>query len=265
MCSISKDADWSKAGVWRDADGDGEADAGEFHTLASLGIASVDLSSDGVGEDVAGNRVLGRSTYTLTDGTTRALADVALRSDALGWRRTSDGVEIGIGDDALAFFGTDAKAHDIDAASSGYALVAGGSGADRLRTTGAAGVALLGGAGADILEGGSGSDWLHGGSGADTLWGGANGPAASAVGRDGRHARCRRLPHAASSRARWSGAGGYRPLARRSSACRQARPAIDGKRRSAGRLPHRRGGLPDAIPVPGVDRDKVVPWRWNRR
>ena len=71
----ARDVDWSKAGVWRDADG--EADAGEFHTLSSLGITSIGLTSDGVAEDVSGNCITGRSSYTLSDGTTRELADAA--------------------------------------------------------------------------------------------------------------------------------------------------------------------------------------------
>ena len=169
----SSDDDWSKAGVWHDADQDGAADAGEFHTLPSLGITSIDLTSDGVSEDVGGNRIHGRSTYTLTGGTTRQLADVELQASAFGHRRTATGVEIRVGDDVLAFLGEGTEAFDIDAAENGYVLVRGGSGDDTLRTTGTAGVVLLGDAGADTLESGSGNDWLHGGAGADTLRGGA--------------------------------------------------------------------------------------------
>ena len=63
--------------MWQDADSDGQVDAGELQSLAGHGIASISLSSDGVGYSAAGGdvQVVGTGSFTRTDGSTGVLAD----------------------------------------------------------------------------------------------------------------------------------------------------------------------------------------------
>lgn len=81
--------------VWRDGNGDGRVDAGEFLTLAQAGVASVSLAGQAVDRDwgLDDNLVVNRGSYTRSDGSTAALADVALnyaagpdRAERLGVR-----------------------------------------------------------------------------------------------------------------------------------------------------------------------------------
>ncbi len=75
----AKDAAFSMFGIWQDANGDGTTDAGEFHTLAEDGIASLQLVSDGHLYTAANGDavVLGQTTFSHTDGSTGILGDVA--------------------------------------------------------------------------------------------------------------------------------------------------------------------------------------------
>jgi hypothetical protein len=79
------DADFAKFGVWQDANGNGVSDAGEFHTLGELGIASIGLVSDGIAFTAANGdvAVAGSSTYTRADGSTGAVADATFATAAL--------------------------------------------------------------------------------------------------------------------------------------------------------------------------------------
>jgi hypothetical protein len=73
----SSDAGFADFAVWQDADGDGNVDAGEMTGLTALGIASISLSSDGIGYAAAGGdvNVVGTGSFTRTDGSTGVLAD----------------------------------------------------------------------------------------------------------------------------------------------------------------------------------------------
>ena len=74
----AKDAKFAEFGVWQDADGDGTADAGELRSLADVGIASIDLQSDGVARSPAdGVTEAGRTEATLADGSAMLVADAA--------------------------------------------------------------------------------------------------------------------------------------------------------------------------------------------
>ncbi len=81
------DALWSRFGVWRDADQDGETDAGELSMTGQGGLSAVNLTSDqhprAAGPDA---RVFGRGTFDVmgADGDTQPgdLYDTALRYDA---------------------------------------------------------------------------------------------------------------------------------------------------------------------------------------
>ncbi|TPI53300.1 adhesin, partial [Mesorhizobium sp. B3-1-8] len=59
---------------------------GQLVSLASLGIASIGLTATGSGENFAdGSAITGIATYTRTDGTTGAVGDAVLASDANGY------------------------------------------------------------------------------------------------------------------------------------------------------------------------------------
>jgi len=88
----SEDAIWDSLLIWQDANQNGKSSPGELSTLDELGIMSINLTSTGELEVNAGNMVFGTSTYTMTDGTTGTIGDVALRANINGyeWQETSD-------------------------------------------------------------------------------------------------------------------------------------------------------------------------------
>ncbi len=75
----ANDAEFAKFGVWQDADSDGVNDSGEFHTLAELGIKSIDLTSDGKSYFAADGDVTvhGQTSFTWSDGTIGLAADAS--------------------------------------------------------------------------------------------------------------------------------------------------------------------------------------------
>jgi len=91
----SSDADFARFGVWQDANSNGLAEAGEVHSLTSLGITSIGLTSDGQSYAAANGDVLvaGTGTYVRADGTTGSLADAAFVTST----RTSDSEQFRIG------------------------------------------------------------------------------------------------------------------------------------------------------------------------
>lgn len=80
----AKDAKFAEFGVWQDADGDGTADVGELRSLADVGIASIDLQSDGVARTPAdGVTEAGRTEVMMTDGSSVLAADAAFSFQTL--------------------------------------------------------------------------------------------------------------------------------------------------------------------------------------
>jgi Ca2+-binding RTX toxin-like protein len=70
------DADWSTLVVWTDDNGDAVTQSGELHSLASLGIANIDLA--GVASStstISGNPISHTSKVTFTGGATATIAD----------------------------------------------------------------------------------------------------------------------------------------------------------------------------------------------
>jgi hypothetical protein len=66
----AQDAQFADFSVWQDANQNGVSDAGEVRSLAELGLASFNLTSDGVARNpVAGVHEAGHTTATTTDGT----------------------------------------------------------------------------------------------------------------------------------------------------------------------------------------------------
>jgi Cadherin-like domain len=87
------DAKFAEFAVWQDANGNGVTDAGEFKTLTHLGIASINLHSDGQVRDAgtllanSGSgetdaTVMGNAAFTRTDGSTGVVADTMLAYEA---------------------------------------------------------------------------------------------------------------------------------------------------------------------------------------
>jgi hypothetical protein len=71
----ASDAVFTHLRVWVDANGDGNTDAGELHTLADLGIASIAVTPDQSMVAQNGNYLRGFSSYTTQDGAAHAVAD----------------------------------------------------------------------------------------------------------------------------------------------------------------------------------------------
>ena len=80
----SLDAQFTQFAVWRDANQNGVSDAGEVKALIDLGITSINLSSDGVVRAPAeGVLEFGQTSVTLSDGSTRVVADASFNAQAL--------------------------------------------------------------------------------------------------------------------------------------------------------------------------------------
>ena len=77
----ASDPQYANLRVWVD-NGDGVTQAGELRSLADLGIASISLSFAAVSQTVNGNTLRQVGRYTLTDGTTRAIADAWFANSA---------------------------------------------------------------------------------------------------------------------------------------------------------------------------------------
>ena len=72
------DAAFAALGVWRDADGNGISDAGEWRSLSDLGMRALQLHSDGIDRQPApGVHEAGRTVVEMADGSTRVAADVS--------------------------------------------------------------------------------------------------------------------------------------------------------------------------------------------
>ena len=75
----SSDPGFSQLDIWIDQDSNGSVEAGELHTLESLGISSIDVSSAASSQDINGNSVSATGTFTIVSGgavATRQFADV---------------------------------------------------------------------------------------------------------------------------------------------------------------------------------------------
>jgi len=76
----ASDLGFSTLYVWQDANGNGQVDPGELESLSQLGIASLTLAYSASTGTINGNLVVGIGSVTMTDGTTRELADVNLQA-----------------------------------------------------------------------------------------------------------------------------------------------------------------------------------------
>ena len=187
----SRDAEFAKFRIWKDANANGKVDDGELLTLAAAGVRAIDINSYTDQFDVAkikynfGNTIHGLAEFVRTDGTRGTVADVSFATanfgfrvverdgntiiefeggDEAGLRRLATGeTNFNLGDDTsiwLAAEGNDANNLLDGSAKSEDIMLNGGAGNDTLR----------GGAGSDVLAGGAGRDVMHGGAGHDVVY-----------------------------------------------------------------------------------------------
>ena len=173
------DDEWSKFGVWQDANSDGIQDEGEFTTLAERGISEISLTSDNRREEIGHNVIHGKTSYTTEDQELHELADTGLLFVPLGVKQVS--AEQNVYDLIVAGYivrlvGTsdEAFSQHIDMETDNLRAVFSGNGADVISAAlSNNNVVVYGGAGDDTISGGAGNDFLVGGSGADIINGGA--------------------------------------------------------------------------------------------
>jgi trimeric autotransporter adhesin len=79
----ANDANFGQLRVWVDADKDGVTDAGELKTLTELGISSLGAVDTKDGTLDNGNVIGLVSSYTKTDGSSAAMADVWFAKDVI--------------------------------------------------------------------------------------------------------------------------------------------------------------------------------------
>ena len=72
----ASDVAFSQLRVWVNPEEDGVVHTGELLTLAQLGIVSISINATVTDQTIAGNTVKLTSTYNLSDGTQRTIADV---------------------------------------------------------------------------------------------------------------------------------------------------------------------------------------------
>ncbi|WP_338424246.1 beta strand repeat-containing protein [Sphingopyxis kveilinensis] len=75
----AEDTAFASFGVWQDGNGNGISEAGEYRSLADLGIVSITLASDGNAYVAGAGEVIvhGEASYTRADGSTGAVGDVS--------------------------------------------------------------------------------------------------------------------------------------------------------------------------------------------
>ncbi|MDZ4057541.1 MAG: hypothetical protein U1D69_11390, partial [Polynucleobacter sp.] len=90
------DAGFNGFGVWQDANSDGMLQEGEFKSLADWGIVSLSLTSDGVLSSAADGdvTVFGKTTYTMTDGSTGIAEDVAFAVSSVNYTDSNGVVDV---------------------------------------------------------------------------------------------------------------------------------------------------------------------------
>ncbi len=177
------DAKWSAFGVWRDANGNGVTDPGEFKSLNDLGINAISLSSDGHFQIIDGQTVHGIGSATKSDGSTFALADVTLQYRNQAQATAADGSTVtatvatysagqtftGTADADLVFGTAGSDQYHM---GDGNDVVNDDAGDDRVEA-GAGDDTVFAGAGKDYVDAGDGKDSVFAGDGDDLALGGA--------------------------------------------------------------------------------------------
>ncbi len=155
------DEKWAKFGVWRDANRNGLTDAGELQGLSALGIARIELVSDGHFEVIDGQTVHGIARAIKTDGSVLALADVSLQYRNATITHDANGKPVVTGLPAFAATQTPDGTAANDA-------VLGGNGSDGF-FTGAGNDVIMDSGGNDAVQAGAGDDVVYTGLGNDIV------------------------------------------------------------------------------------------------
>jgi hypothetical protein len=78
----ANDPIYSQLRMWVDVNGNGTVDAGELETLQQAGVASISLAAVAqTGDTEAGNTITATGSFTRSDGSTGAIADVSFNVD----------------------------------------------------------------------------------------------------------------------------------------------------------------------------------------
>ena len=106
------DAAYGEFGVWQDANSNGVVDAGEFKTLAQMGITAIDLTAEGPGSLEANGDAIVHATgeYTMK-GAAYALADVSFATASVDSQTTARTAEMAAITAAAAGFMMSGAAH----------------------------------------------------------------------------------------------------------------------------------------------------------
>ncbi|MBU1217102.1 hypothetical protein KJ870_10410 [bacterium] len=177
------DADWSKFGVWQDANQNGITDEGEFKTLGEMGVASISLESDGQFSVINEQTVHGVGGMQLEDGNAMAIADVTLEYSNETQVNNADGTTSSVtsspfSPDGEIINGTEDK--DLILGKNGNNIINAYGGDDVIFEDGGNDVIDAGegndivyaGADNDIVFAQGGDDLVYGGLGDDMIFGG---------------------------------------------------------------------------------------------
>lgn len=159
--------------VWIDANHDAKTDAGELKSLDQLGIASISLVGSGnLGEAIAGNDVMNRTTFKRSDGSTGQVASIDFQVDGASLSTTNVSGATVIKSEGSAtvvsYVVTDTTGRSINASTFTLAdgshptafYSTGGNDSFVVNASDTRGYWLGGGTGSLTLKGGAGSDVL---------------------------------------------------------------------------------------------------------
>lgn len=174
------DRDWSRFGIWQDANQNGTTDPGEFRSLEAMGVQAVHLASDGRFRVINGQTVHGIGRLAMADGSERALADVTLaftrerrlpaqqRTQAPLSPFSPSGARLEGSDDSELMPGRHGS--DVIDAHDGDDLIVDDGGND-LVTAGAGNDVVFSGHDHDMVDAGTGDDVVQAGHGDDVVFG----------------------------------------------------------------------------------------------
>ena len=166
------DVQWSDFGVWQDRNQNGYTDQGEFNSLTNMDIEVIQLSSDGLQQMMAGNRIYGFGNFTYSNGISQQFADTVLRSANTGISFAEDrNLLLHTPSQGIYWFDTESHGSLINSNDDSIVGWFGFDGDDRIEVNHNYGVIIDGGEGDDHLIGSLGNDVLIGGNGVDVLSG----------------------------------------------------------------------------------------------
>ena len=154
----AKDEKWARFGIWRDANQNGIADAGELRSLADFGVRAIHLESDGKFSVVNGQTVHGIGVIDLQNGTQLAMADVTLAYSQQ--RQITNGSNTSIVTPISPF----SKPWQVSDGGAGKDLILGKNGND----------VINGSDGDDVILDDGGNDLIDSGNGNDQVFSGAD-------------------------------------------------------------------------------------------